>query len=418
MPMLGPRNVLVFVAFVAPLVVSVPARAADWSQWQGDADRRATRTDAGIFQSGETGPLELVELWRKPFGSGYAALAVGQGVIVSAMANGSGDDVAIGIDAESGKTLWRVRLEETYEGHDGSHDGPLASPAILGDTAYALGARGRLVALAVADGTIRWETHLKQDHGAKPPHYGFAASPLAADGKVVVQGDGKRGRTLFAFDAESGRLLWKSGTEKVRYGSPSLMLLAGERQVVVAGLKGIVGVALESGEERWRHAMKGGDFTPVPIGRDRVFAIGEEDAIALRISKDGDVFVPEIAWRNPSADLDGPAAFEEGALYAQEGDDIVCLDAESGAIRWRHAAENGTLARVDGHIALIEYGGGQLRIVRAPATGPPVERGLFALLDQNQSLVGPTADEGQLPLRSRKEIVAVRFRPAAAGDQP
>ena len=41
-------------------------------------------------------------------------------------------DYLVSLDASSGVEQWRYRISDAYKGHDGSDDGPLATPAIAG----------------------------------------------------------------------------------------------------------------------------------------------------------------------------------------------------------------------------------------------------------------------------------------------
>jgi outer membrane protein assembly factor BamB len=67
-----------------------------------------------------------------------------------------GVDDAVAFDAQSGREVWRARIAETYRGHDGSHDGPIGTPAIDGNDLAALGPHGHLVMLNAIDGKERW----------------------------------------------------------------------------------------------------------------------------------------------------------------------------------------------------------------------------------------------------------------------
>ncbi len=382
------------------LLAATPA-AASWSQWLGGPHR--ARAAHGTLDLGLMGPDTSVlgrELWRVPYGSGYSSVSVVSALAVSARADKDGDFVTAH-DAMTGAERWRFRLEDTYEGHDGSHDGPLSTPAIARRTVFAISARGRLVALDTADGALRWERDLVRQDRAKAPSYGFASSPLVAGDMVLVQG-GKRGDSLMAFDQETGEKRWGAGKEAVRYSSPALMVVGDEAQVVVATNKSVLGVRLADGTEAWRHPVAADDFTPLPLGNNRVFISGDSYSFVLEIvkqEKNQQVknLVPQVLWRTGDDEgAWGPVMHDDGMLYAQDGDDnLLGADATTGEVLWRREAVNGTTIRVGTFVFLLAYGGGDVHLFEATRKGAR-NLGVVASLEQGQSHVRPSFSDGPL----------------------
>ncbi len=114
------------------------------------------------------GPLALDLRWKRALGSGYAGISVAEGVLVTAFTAGERDVVAA-FDPETGEERWRYDLAPVYRGHDGSHDGPISTPAIAGGRVFALGPRGHLAALDLRTGEAVWTTHLVDDLGCEKP---------------------------------------------------------------------------------------------------------------------------------------------------------------------------------------------------------------------------------------------------------
>ena len=79
-------------------------------------------------------------------------------------------DYLVTLDASTGAEQWRYRISDTYKGHDGSDDGPLATPTSDGGVVYGLGARGRLFAVSLEDGKEQWRLDLVANFGAVEPH--------------------------------------------------------------------------------------------------------------------------------------------------------------------------------------------------------------------------------------------------------
>src|SRR5262245_12091122 len=151
----------------------------------------------------------LKELWRRPAAGGYSEIAVAGGTAVT-MELRNGIDFVVALDAATGRERWAVRVGPTFKGHDGSDDGPIATPAIDGGDVFAAGPQGHLLALDLATGRERWRHDLVREFGADVPDWGFGSSPLVLGGRVVVPAGGEKSRGLLAFDRASGRLVWSA----------------------------------------------------------------------------------------------------------------------------------------------------------------------------------------------------------------
>lgn len=129
------------------------------------------------------------------------------------------------VDAESGRELYRAGVSADRG----------ASPVVAGDSVIVAGER--LSAVALGDGTVRWQrpvaaseppvvadgvvyartdeglVGLDSADGRRVRRFERAATPLAVRGSVVyAETDGE----LFAFDRASGDTLWSVRTESVR----------------------------------------------------------------------------------------------------------------------------------------------------------------------------------------------------------
>ncbi|MGH9866920.1 MAG: hypothetical protein ACREAA_01980 [Candidatus Polarisedimenticolia bacterium] len=56
-------------------------------------------------------------------------VAAGDGCVFALFSTAEGN-FAAGFDQKTGDELWRYRIEDVYKDHDGSHDGPISSPAL------------------------------------------------------------------------------------------------------------------------------------------------------------------------------------------------------------------------------------------------------------------------------------------------
>ena len=240
--------------------LGMPAEAADWPGYRGPGhDNRVAA--AGAFAERDVG---LRVAWRSVLGSGYSGVAVVGGRAVTLFAAGEHDIVAA-FDIASGEELWRYRLGPTYTGHDGSHDGPISTPAVAGGRVYALGAWGALAALDLETGAEVWRTDLVDDHGAEKPWYGFSSSPLVAGGRLIVEFTVQEKGSIAGFDADTGERLWIAGDDAVSYQSPVPLSLAGVDQVMAVGEAFLYGIDPQSGDLLWSYEH-GGDGAAIGSG--------------------------------------------------------------------------------------------------------------------------------------------------------
>ena len=82
--------------------------------------------------------VELEPLWRRPLGPGYSGIVVDGGRVFTMFSDGT-SDVLMGMSAATGDELWRHALAPTLEDNGGAEEGPLRTPAVLGEAVYALG---------------------------------------------------------------------------------------------------------------------------------------------------------------------------------------------------------------------------------------------------------------------------------------
>jgi outer membrane protein assembly factor BamB len=168
------------------------------------------------------------------------------------MESRDGTDDVVGMDAGTGREMWRVKLGPTYRGHTGSHDGPIATPAVEGNDLFAVSPHGLLVALDAATGRQRWRHDLVQAFGASAMIYGFGSSPLVDGDLVLVQTGGEKSRGLLAFNRTDGTLRWHAPHGlRGSYSSPAIGTLAGVRQVIASAGDLVYGVSPSDGTLLW-----------------------------------------------------------------------------------------------------------------------------------------------------------------------
>ncbi|MEM8998383.1 MAG: PQQ-binding-like beta-propeller repeat protein, partial [Acidobacteriota bacterium] len=337
-PSLRPRPTAVAGSLLLLLLATSASASTIWNGLRGPNFDGAV--DGQLLQ-GDAPALEVA--WKRDLGSGYSSVVVADGRVIATFASGDADVMAA-FSTEDGEELWRYRFADTYVGHDGSHDGPISTPALDGSTVVGFGPRGELFALDTATGKELWKIDVIEKHAAKKPHYGFTSSPVISDGVVVVALGGAEDNAFAGFSMEDGSLAWKLGEDSINYHSPVLATIGGKTQVLASGSTTLHGIAPASGEILWSHqhdgdqsAMGGGTIVPIPAGENRIFLMNKNDSSTMvRVTPGDDGYAIEELWSNNSLKTSYVIpAVRDGYIYGISGRILTAVDAATGERVWR-----------------------------------------------------------------------------------
>ena len=381
--------------------------AADWPQWLGP-DRNGVSVTAGLLTTWPaTGPTEV---WRKELGRGFSGVSVFAGNAYTMVMDSAGE-YAVGLDAVTGKELWRTRIGPFYrEGQGG--DGPRCTPTVHRGLVYVLGANGALVALDASNGARRWSVDLKKEYGSRRPNWGFSSSPLVEGSMLLVEGGGASGRAIMAFHKSDGRLLWATLDDKIGYASPIVANLGGVRQVLFFTTVGLTSVSLVNGGLHWRYKWPTpydvNVATPVLVPPDKVFISSAYDTggALVQVSWEGGKAKVREVWKSKvMKNHFGTSVYYDGYIYGFDNAILKCIDAHTGVEQWKaRGYGKGTLIVADGHLIVLSERG-KLALVKA-------QHNEFVEVAAANVLKGkcwtvPSLADGRLYLRNEREIVCL-----------
>lgn len=346
----------------------------DWPQFRGP-DRDGSAKNTGVFKN--IADVQLQVKWLTETGSGYSGVSVA-GTVVTTMFSDGTDDFIGAFDSESGKEHWRVRLDSTYPGHDGSLTGPLSSPLIADGRVFGLSPRGLFYALDLTSGKKLWSKDLVKDLGSVKPFYGFSSSPLLSNGNLILETGAKDGKAITAFDPGSGAIIWQAGNDTVSYQSPILMNVHGQQQLIGLGDHTLSGIDAEDGTILWTYRHQGDgsgtgtlSMSPVPSGENRIFLSHRRDASAMiELEKKDDLIVAKEVWTSKyfQNSYDTPV-FYDGYLFGFNGRFLTCVDAATGESVWKSRPPgDGFVSLVDGHLVIVTKKG-SVAIAKASPEG-------------------------------------------------
>ncbi|MFM0752652.1 outer membrane protein assembly factor BamB [Paraburkholderia strydomiana] len=322
--------------------------------------------------------LDVQQAWKTSVGKAgrylFSPVAVGDAVYAAGQ-NGS----VAKIDAQTGKDIWRVKLQDDISAGVGS-DGTLAAVGGLKGDVYVLGADGKQLWTAKAPGEI-------------------ISPPLVGNGLVVVRTvDGQ----IVAFNAQTGEQKWNYRNRAVPLNLrvSSGMTFAGDA-AVLAGFPGgaFAAINLQTGENYWQ--------TPVSYPKG----------------------VTEVERIN---DVTGPPTLvgSETCAVTFQGQ-IGCFDANSGRALWEKAFSSASgLAQDDRAVVAADdwsvvsafdvTNGTQLwknDKLKNRELGVPFILGHAAVLGDYQGYVHfLSRDDGTLVARMKTDGSAISAAPVLAGE--
>ncbi len=416
----GWKTILILNFMLAGLIFAKnPEKEQTWPNWRGvNYDGTVA---GGEMLEGRMG-ISLKLMWKQKLGSGYSAVSVAGGRAVTQFA-GSAADSAAAFDAETGRVLWRVRIDSAYKGHDGSHNGPISTPVVTESRVFGLSPWGKLFALDAATGRELWAVHLQTQAGAEKPWYGFSTSPLFYGNALIVETNGRSDNAIAAFNPQNGEVLWTFGSDTIQYQSPMLATVDQQVQLIAPADKFLYGLNPATGEMLWEYDF-GGDKSPigsaclnvVPAGEDRFYLkhSANESKLIKRISGN-DITRFEEVWKERSIRRTySTPVYSEGYLYGFSSGFLTCVEAATGRDVWKSRQPgDGFLILVDGHLVIMTKKGA-LHIAKADPAGYREVTGLPVFADHSWS--APSFSYGKFYMRSMGEIacVALAEEPAPA----
>ena len=402
-----------FATFLTLLLSSSLCSANDWPSW-GGPNGDLTLHHPGMLEPDQSYDLRIV--WKKTLGTGYSAVSIRDGRAVTAYSDGTSDFV-VAFDAETGSRLWEHTIGPTYLGHYGSQSGPLSTAILTADLVVGFGPRGKLFALHVKTGELKWEVDLASSHGAIAPFWGFTSSPKLYGNSILVQTGGTEDNALAAFDLQSGQHLWSALSDSVGYQTPTLDLSGETDQVLFHGNRTLAGLDPTTGRMLWSFdhgGQTGAGATsghPIRIADGRYFIKNGPGGVmvAARKTEEGS-YVAEEVWR--SRHIRGTyiyPIYHDGVLFGYNRRILTAVDAETGERLWRSREPGDGLTLIlNGHLVIITKEG-RLSIAPANREGYTEIAGLRLFDDIVWSPV--SFANGKLYARSMGEIACVEIVP-------
>ena len=252
--------------------------------------------------------------------------------------------------------------------------------------------------------------------------WGFGASPVIRDSKLIVLCDVQTNSFIAAFELHSGKELWRTPRGDVpTWGSPAIIQTAARTQIVVNGWHRSGGYDFATGKELWW--LDGGGDIPVPtpiFANGLVYLTSAHGNLrpmrAIRPTAKGDITNPDsagtnaaIAWVHPRQGnyMQTPIAVNNWVYGCTDAGVLTCFDGKTGKIAYSErlgVAQGYTASPVsDGRHLYFPGETGKVLVV------PVADQ--FSTVATNSlgetCMATPAISDGTLFFRTRSKLIAI-----------
>jgi outer membrane protein assembly factor BamB len=369
------------------LALVATAAESDWPTFRGP-DRTDVSKDKNLLAKWpEDGPPLA---WKTTgLGVGFSSVSV-MGDKVYTMGDVEKSSLLFAVDRAKGGKLWELKVGPN--GGGGGYIGPRCTPSTDGEFVYALGWAGDLVCATTKDGKEVWRKNFKTDLKGRSGGWSYTESPLI-DGEHLIVTPGGPDAAVAALDKKSGKVVWTGsvpGGDSAGYASLVIAELGGVKQYVTLMANGLVSFAAKDGKMLWRYGTSKDRFgsntanIPTPIVKDEyVFAAAGygRGAALLKVTKDGGEFaVEEVYWNKDLTNKHGGVVLVGDRLFGDRDDsgNLQCSDFKTGKVLWSRRGGKGpkgtpgegggsaSLTYADGKL-YVRYSDGWVHLVDATA---------------------------------------------------
>src|ERR1700754_1891307 len=185
------------------LAVAPVAAGQEWTQWRGPGrDGSVSEKNARTAW-----PDKLQRTWRVEIGEGYSSPVVANGRV---FVHGRRDpeEIVAAVNVADRKAVWEQKDQAVFKKNQYAVEmakGPNSTPLVIGNRLFTLGVTGVLNAWDTATGKQLWTKDFSQSIDTSKLFCGTAASPLAVNGRLVIQvGSDIHGGKILGLDPATG----------------------------------------------------------------------------------------------------------------------------------------------------------------------------------------------------------------------
>lgn len=356
----------------AGLVFAATAAQGDWAQFRGpDRDGQAP-----MFEAPKAWPEAPEQIWRVKVGEGQASPVIA-GDRIYLMARQGDDEIAMALDAASGKVLWRHGFPTPYKAHQAAMKfgkGPRSTPVVTDGVVCFLGVDARFSCHDADTGKVLWTRDYSDRSDIAETFCGSAFSPLVVDGTIYVHLGDDRGGRFFAADLRTGKEHWGWDGQGPGYASPQLLVIEGQPQVVTFATTDLLSFHPKDGTLLWRRAYpdkwRENIVMPIVVGERLLISDFENGTLALWPKKTAEGWKVEDLWHNKELTQRMASPVTDGGRVYGFSDrrkgQLFALDPATGDVIWEDEGRGGQNAvlTMAGPWLLVANTGAELKVMR------------------------------------------------------
>jgi outer membrane protein assembly factor BamB len=335
-------------SFLLIVTLSLPLSAANhWAEFRGP-NGTGLALDADLpVQFGEN---ENVTWKTEIHGWGHSSPVVWDDQIWMTTATEDGLKMsAVCVDANTGKIVYDLLLIENKSVSPDQHAAnsfASCTPVIEEGRVYCHFGHYGTFCIDTKTGKVVWQ---RRDI-VVDEYRGPASSPILFENLLIVNCDGVDVQFVLALDKRTGKTVWKTdrtidyGTEvgdlKKGYGTPSLIKVNGQLQLVSPTAVETITYDPRTGKELWRVRHGGMNAAARPLYEDGLvyIAAGKDDSslVVVKPGK-GDLTKSGVAWKSGKGVSQKPSPLLiDGKLFMISDSGVAsCRDAKTGEIIWQ-----------------------------------------------------------------------------------
>lgn len=384
-----------------------------WPQW-GGPNRNFATAAADLATSWPAG--EPPRLWERPLEDGFSSI-VTDGTTLYTLYRDGENDVAVALDAATGRTQWETRYAAPFSELCTEQLGPAprSAPLIAGDRLITVSAGGLMNSFERDTGSRQWSRHLLDGSADALRACGYSSSPLVYRNTILTTAGGHN-RGVVALDTRTGNFVWQSQDFQNGYSSPILIDLDGRPELVVFTFGEIAGLDPETGALEWSrpHASDQGVNVTTPVwGDDHLLFVSSAyngGSRVLRLARANGAVAVEEVWASKRVRIHFGNAVRIGPrIYASNGDfgsaPFAAIEVATGDMAWRdRSVTRSTLIAAGDRLVILDEDGNL-------AVATPGDAGLTvhakAQILGERAWTAPTLSGTVLFVRDRHRVMAL-----------
>jgi outer membrane protein assembly factor BamB len=362
------RSLRIVVVLIATMAVARTGLTKDlWPGWLGPARNGSV---PGVSLPTPL-PKSLDKAWSVEVGTGYGSpLLIDNRIFLHSRAGD--EEVVRCLQRDDGSVLWEKRYAVPFQPGGGGEwhgRGPKSTPVWANGRLFTMSILGDLSAWNAEDGRLLWRSDFDKRFEPNRPYWGVSTSPLIAGDLVIAHFGNDESGTLAAFDGATGKVAWTSGSAGTSYSSPVLATIDSIPQIIEWNHEELTGIDVQSGQQLWSVSFPHESHNqnmPTPVVYNGLVLLGAENRglHGYRPIRSGSSWSVDKVWDNPSVALDMSTAVIAsdllfGLSHYGKGR-LFCANPATGEIHWQspgRVAQHTNMLSVGKHLLVLTHKG-------------------------------------------------------------